>query len=1035
MDFTKDQQKKIKELINQKINNPDLELEVRLFSKNFGKNITYDIFESILNKLIFDEVNGGLELSYVMSTTLDVIQSSGNRRNNKNNKKNKERERITIYGKDSIKKYYITDDLDDSDVNYSVITKKNKETVDVNEYSIRVSLSDENKKSNQKTKVNNKQKTFRFKNRFCIKSNDGLFNFDLTSVKTADGVTFKDSQVLKQVPEYEIEIEYNGDSNDSEYILDNLVANAGLILQLYHNSDIILKKSDCDKVLLSYKKFIQSNNKNKSLKFDISNKKNKFFFIAANPVTLHIKNIVDSDKNYTILKDYAVTYKADGQRNFLYVDKTDGEIYLINNNFKIRSLGLVSKEWSGSLIEGEYLHEERLFLAYDMLFMKNEDIRKKKLKKTTGEKDNGRLDDLDMFLKELDVGRKNDDLEDEGDEGDISPVDLLTIRRKMYKFSDNKNNIFMNANALWETRNDVSYFIDGLIFVPINKSYPDHGGSWDLLFKWKPVKYNSIDFLIKIDPKVKSNIVNLDKVEQYKQVNLYVSGFREEYNSATNKWSKTCKAVDFNPDNLDEKSNAHNKTNIKLHNGKLLAIDPITQKVSEVMDDTIVEFVYTGDDVYKWTPIRVRGDKTARYKNGEYVFGNFETIANDIWESINNPVTVEIITSGNVPDSALQNSTVAEYYNTKNYNPNKRYPFQNFHNISVKKELLFEVSPAIRKESAEPEGRLLDLGSGRGGDLAKWRGAKYADVIGVELFKTGIDYAKKYYKNMPEPKPSVVYIQGDVSKPIFPDYDIGKNMTSKIQLRENIPKMYSFDVISCQFTLHYFYKNKKMFDTFLDNINNNLKPGGYFIGTCFDGERLFDAMKGKKMIQGSVDNKVIWKIKKKYKLENSYESSQENFGMKIGVYVGSIDKEHEEYLVNMKYLEKRLREMRIDKIRIEGFGSIYSRFMDKGVNKELISGMSEDEKEFSFLNNAFIFKKRKRKQKQGDTVESVNKIQKDEQQEQEELKQSGGVNGNNEKVIDLTINVNGDKNHEKKVSFDDENIKVITITKEMMKSD
>ena len=65
---------------------------------------------------------------------------------------------------------------------------------------------------------------------------------------------------------------------------------------------------------------------------------------------------------------------------------------------------------------------------------------------------------------------------------------------------------------------------------------------------------------------------------------------------------------------------------------------------------------------------------------------------------------------------------------------------------------------------------------------------------------------------------------------------------SKLRMSEYIPEKHMFDVVSSQFAIHYFFENKTSLGNFLQNVSDNLKTGGYFIGTCFDGKRVFDSL-------------------------------------------------------------------------------------------------------------------------------------------------------------------------------------------------
>ena len=41
-----------------------------------------------------------------------------------------------------------------------------------------------------------------------------------------------------------------------------------------------------------------------------------------------------------------------------------------------------------------------------------------------------------------------------------------------------------------------------------------------------------------------------------------------------------------------------------------------------------------------------------------------------------------------------------------------------------------------------------------------------------------------------------------------------------------------FDIISSQFTIHYYFKDELTLRGYIQNLSDNLKKGGYFIGTC-----------------------------------------------------------------------------------------------------------------------------------------------------------------------------------------------------------
>ncbi len=893
--------------------NSDYEFEARLCSKNFIENAKMDYykFENILNNLIFSKEFGGYNFNYSVNTSLDVKVKDY---------------RLSIDDKDSVKLYWLKDELSD-DIKYKFIQKNNIEKIDLHEYNIRLSLSKEVELDNKKkseminllknSKVN---KTYRLKNRYFIETPDKLFRFDLTSIKMANGISFKKSNVFKNNVEYEVELEYTGSDKNGEEIFQQLFKNINILLTLYYDNLLLLKNSDCQNILESYKKLATYSNHNNDI---------NPLFIVANPITLHKINLVEGhDPN--IINDYAVTLKADGIRNLLYIldskDKeTNGNIYLIDNSMNIRDTGIKNENWAGTIIEGEFIKTDNLFLAFDILYEKGNNIRNLPLVDVK----NSRLGYLNLCLKSI-------------------KSDGITIKVKEYRYG---GNIFEKISELWSNKDNYEYNVDGLIFTPVKDRYPMKIGTWDRLFKWKPPKYNSFDFLIQIEKSdkgmdVKSPFIMYKDngetvVHQYKTLILYVG--KLEYEGG----KRIYKPVEFNPLNEDEAKEINRAKILLDRNERMLALDPITGQYSEILEDTIVEFVYDkSKSDFKWIPIRVRHDKTERYKAGESIYGNNEKTANDIWKSVINPLTFEELSLGSI--SKEDKIDEEPYYACQEYEPEKRLPFQNFHNLVVKMGLIKETAP-------KPGGKLLDLACGKAGDLSKWSNAKYGSVVSIDIDKKCLEYAVNYYDNYKNNKPEVIFIWGDTSRLIFPNYVAAMNNEAKIKMKDSLPSKYIFDVVSIQFCLHYYLENEIKLRTLLQNINDNLKIGGYLIGTSFDGERVVEALKNKKLLEGKMNDKLIWKITKLYK-GGIFNSPRSQYGKEVDVYVSSINMTHKESLINFEFLNKMMEEYGLTKVKITEFAEIYEK-MNKSNNSGKVSQMSDTEKDFSFLNSTFIFKK------------------------------------------------------------------------------
>ena len=208
------------------------------------------------------------------------------------------------------------------------------------------------------------------------------------------------------------------------------------------------------------------------------------------------------------------------------------------------------------------------------------------------------------------------------------------------------------------------------------------------------------------------------------------------------------------------------------------------------------------------------------------------------------------------------------------------------------------------------------------------------------------------------------------------------------------------------FSLHYFFKDKISLDNLITNIKNNIAVGGYLVGACFDGLKIFEYLKDLNINEEKSsykEGKTIWKIIKKYS-KQTFEADDSSLGTPIKVYMYSINKVIEEYLVNFEYFKLKLLEHNIDilddddmehmmlpknakkeKISIGGFGDVFNSLItftqnksynkqfntNTGIYKDITQQLSETEKDISFFSKYFIFKKRP-----GESIEVGLKVKK-----------------------------------------------------------
>jgi hypothetical protein len=810
-------------------------------------------------------------------------------------------------------------------------------------------------------------------------------------------------------------------------------------------------------------------------------------YIGPSSFTLQMHNIMPitgDSKVPNIRTNYSVTEKADGMRKLMFVAPKTGRIYLIDTNMNVQFTGAVSlnTKLHNTLMDGEHiLHDKNgnfinLYLAFDIYYVHKSDIRARMFYPTNEEEvlTNFRLPLLISVIKNLQTKCVS------GGPDSLSPI---RIEHKIFEISSESRSIFDCCATIMRkfAEHQYDYHTDGLIFTPLDfgvgsnvrndeNAGPLYRTTWNYSFKWKPVEFNTIDFLVttkKGDDKedIVSNIfkqgVDMSRcvqLQQYKTLILRVgyderkhgyinpcvaviegkmpgvdgdgtgaSGGRDSTESHTGYGDESSgdgyKPAPFYP-TYPYDNDAH-VCHMMIRPDEAGVNQMMTNENDIIMDETIVEFSYdeTKPVNWRWTPLRVRYDKTAEYRAGGKNYGNAYHVANSNWHSIHNKITEEMITTGEgIPDE-LTNDDV--YYNqsvngegidigggTKLKTLTKS--MRDFHNLYVKRKLIMSV--------AKPGNSLIDFAVGKGGDLPKWIAAKLGFVFGIDYSKDNLEHkfdgvcaryldAKKTKRNVPP----AIFIHGDSSKEmrtgqaaISERYRMisraifGEGAKDASLLGRGVYPHYGrgvdgFDICSVQFAIHYFFENIVKLHTFLQNASECTKLGGYFIGTCFDGFRMFQSLSGIEhgdeisvldtLRSDDSDHKKIWSVRKKYH-QTEFGPDSSSIGYEIEVYQDSINKSTREYLVNFDYLTQLMENYGFDLVTQEeaettlanpmpdGTGTFDGLFhqmeLDVKHAKEAGGGgvgggkydeygssrfMRPEEKQISFYNRYFIFRK------------------------------------------------------------------------------
>ena len=735
-----------------------------------------------------------------------------------------------------------------------------------------------------------------------------------------------------------------------------------------------------------------------------------------------------------VRNNYTVTDKADGSRKLLFIN-SKGMLYFINTTMNVEFTGCLTsnQEIFNSILDGEHITNDKsgkfinLYMAFDIYFINKKNVtgfpfiqKEQKLvdkeEEETTKKESEILYRLSL-LNSLIVSLKLKSITP-----DKEPF-IQVDRKKFYS-----GNIFSGSNTiLTNIENGLyKYNTDGLIFTPANTGVasdkigfpaPNFKTTWNASFKWKPPIYNTIDFLVSIKTDNTGqyyignkftngiNMTSTSQIVKYYTLILRV-GFdekkhgyinpcqniiedrlpKQEVTSGKNEY----KPVQFYPTNPTD--NDAGICNIELRLNSLGELKMFTVENEEIEDNSIVEFKYDNsmEEGWRWIPLRVRYDKTNELRSGLNNFGNAYHTANNVWHSIHYPVTNEMITtSKDITLPVIDNDI---YYNKTNKISQTR-ALRDFHNLYVKQMLLNRLS--------NEETILIDYAVGKGGDIPKWINSNIRFALGIDISRDNIDnridgacarylnYCKKFVR-----LPSVMFLNGDSSVNIRSGNAFTSDKSRQIinalfgtgskdvtVLGKGVYKNYGianegFNISSIQFAVHYMFENRTKLHSFMKNICECTKINGYFVGTCYDGNSVFNLLTKKEKgesINLFKNGEKIWEITRQY-TKDEFQDNETSLGYAIDVYQETINKVFREYLVNYKFLKRLLEnygfvELNLDELQELGLKSSSGMFsemfasmkMEISTNKKKHFGnaenMSEEEQTISFLNRYFIFKK------------------------------------------------------------------------------
>lgn len=249
-----------------------------------------------------------------------------------------------------------------------------------------------------------------------------------------------------------------------------------------------------------------------------------------------------------------------------------------------------------------------------------------------------------------------------------------------------------------------------------------------------------------------------------------------------------------------------------------------------------------------------------------------------------------------------------------------------------------------------PSARVLDLCCGKGGDLNKWAKVQISEYVACDTAPVSVQQAAERYNSMDNVTFRPQLLVGDCFDVRLADYFSDDTV---------------FDVVSCQFAVHYAFENESRVRRMLLNVTERLRPGGFFIGTTTDANVLVKKLRA---VDGLAISNGVFRIDldPRFSEKKFVNGPESQYGIRYNFTLDQNVEDCPEYLVHFPMLEAVAQEYELELVLLKNFHDFYTEF-----NSDMYSefqdlcgrmgvqdgGMSLDEWDAIYLYTAFAFKK------------------------------------------------------------------------------
>eukprot|EP00727_Mastigamoeba_balamuthi_P001399 m51a1_g11256 putative mrna capping (332) ;mRNA; f:58617-60185 len=239
---------------------------------------------------------------------------------------------------------------------------------------------------------------------------------------------------------------------------------------------------------------------------------------------------------------------------------------------------------------------------------------------------------------------------------------------------------------------------------------------------------------------------------------------------------------------------------------------------------------------------------------------------------------------------------------------------------------------------------ILDICGGKGGDITKFVKNGARQVVTADVSLESLKEAATRFNSLTERPPHKLPFH----------YTLVCADCFKPGLLSVVDPAVRFDLVSCQFALHYSFASEEDAHGLLANVSARLKPGGYFVGTTADANALYKKlMKAPELEFG---NSV-------YHVRFESKARPDRFGPRARYWFRLADAVDDlpEYLVHFETLQEIARKHGLSCVRefTHKFPEFYRRYHDAELAARMhVSPLNPDEEEVASLYITFVFQKK-----------------------------------------------------------------------------